>query len=117
VYEAPPARLRRLALASLALLYLVVTTGALVRLTGSGLGCENWPRCGSAPFPTTEVDVHAAIEFGNRVVAFFAVIATLVTWLVATRTRSLPRFARRCALATFLRSAASPSSRGCTRSP
>ena len=32
-------------------LFLVITSGAFVRLTGSGLGCDNWPRCGDKPYP------------------------------------------------------------------
>jgi cytochrome c oxidase assembly protein subunit 15 len=101
-YEVAPALFRKVALASVVLLYLVVTTGALVRLTGSGLGCENWPRCGDAPFPTSEVGAHQIIEFGNRVVAFFAVLATLATWLAARKTRGLPRWVVWVALAAFL---------------
>ena len=52
---------------ALAALFLIVVSGATVRLTGSGLGCDNWPRCGDKPYP--EKGGHAAIEFGNRVVA------------------------------------------------
>ncbi len=60
-----PARYRVFTFAALALLYAIVVTGALVRLTDSGLGCTDWPECNS----TTFVDVsskHAAIEQVNR---------------------------------------------------
>ena len=78
-----PAALVKATLAALASLYLVVTTGAVVRLTASGLGCENWPRCGDTPFP--ETGGHALIEFSNRVVALLAMGCTLAAWLVARR--------------------------------
>ena len=45
-------------------LALIVLTGAGVRLTGSGLGCTNWPTCdGDVVAPAT---VHSWIEYGNR---------------------------------------------------
>jgi cytochrome c oxidase assembly protein subunit 15 len=81
-------------------LFLVVTSGAFVRLTGSGLGCENWPRCGDTPYP--QQGFHAFVEFGNRVVAAIGILLTLVTWLAARRTPGLPRFARLAALGAFL---------------
>jgi cytochrome c oxidase assembly protein subunit 15 len=95
-----PKRFLQIALASLAALYVVVTTGAVVRLTASGLGCENWPQCGDRPFP--EKGGHAVIEFSNRVVALTAMVLTLVAWLAARRTPGLPRGARRLALGVFV---------------
>lgn len=89
-----------LALASLAALFLVVTSGAFVRLTGSGLGCDNWPRCGDTPFP--EEGYHAFVEFGNRVIAAIGILLTLLTWLAARRTPGLPRFAVLAASGAFL---------------
>ena len=82
------------------MLAFVVGSGAFVRLTGSGLGCENWPRCGELPFP--ERGYHAFIEFGNRVIAFVGICATLATWLVARKTIGLERRVTRLALAVFL---------------
>jgi cytochrome c oxidase assembly protein subunit 15 len=87
-------------LASFLMLQLVVTSGAFVRLTGSGLGCENWPRCGTTPFP--EKGYHAFIEFGNRVVALVGILLALTAWLAARRTVELPLFAQRLALLAFL---------------
>jgi cytochrome c oxidase assembly protein subunit 15 len=98
--EVSPARFLQLALLSVVSLYVVVTTGAVVRLTASGLGCDNWPRCGDTPFP--EKGYHAFIEFGNRVVAVAAMVCTLLVWLAARRTHRLPRWVRLTALAAFL---------------
>jgi len=98
--EVSAARFLRLAVLSLAALYLVVVTGAVVRLTASGLGCDNWPRCGDTPFP--EKGGHALIEFSNRVVALGAIGCALVAWLASRRVAGLPRWTRRVALAVFL---------------
>jgi cytochrome c oxidase assembly protein subunit 15 len=90
----------RIAVASCVALFLVVTSGAFVRLTGSGLGCENWPRCGDQPYP--EQGFHAFVEFGNRVVALVGIVFTLVTWLASRRVDGLPQGARIAALGAFL---------------
>ncbi len=94
----------RLAVASCVALFLVVTSGAFVRLTGSGLGCENWPSCGDKPYP--EQGFHAFVEFGNRMVALVGIVLTLVTWLASRRTDGLPRIASLAALGAFLVAAA-----------
>jgi cytochrome c oxidase assembly protein subunit 15 len=93
-------RFRRLSVASLGVLWVVVTSGAFVRLTDSGLGCDNWPRCGDKPYP--EQGFHAFVEFGNRVVALVGILLTLVVWLAARRVDGLPRSARLAALGAFL---------------
>jgi cytochrome c oxidase assembly protein subunit 15 len=100
VRETSPRRFVRWSVASLAALFVVVTSGAFVRLTDSGLGCENWPRCGDKPFP--EQGFHAFVEFGNRMVALAGIGLTLATWLVARRVGGLPLWVRRTALAAFL---------------
>jgi heme a synthase len=97
--EVSAQRFLQLALVSLGSLYVVVATGAVVRLTASGLGCENWPRCGDKPFP--EKGGHAFIEFGNRIVALAAMAATLVAWLAARRVRGLDGRVRWAAFAVF----------------
>jgi cytochrome c oxidase assembly protein subunit 15 len=51
---------------ALSLFTLIVATGAGVRLTGSGLGCSNWPNCSDQSL--TPQDGHAYIEFGNRLI-------------------------------------------------
>jgi cytochrome c oxidase assembly protein subunit 15 len=95
-----PTRFLWIASASCASLFVVVTSGAFVRLTGSGLGCENWPRCGDKPYP--ERDFHAFVEFGNRMVALVGLLLTLLTWIAARRTGGLSSIGRWGALAAFL---------------
>jgi cytochrome c oxidase assembly protein subunit 15 len=80
----------RLSYLALAALFLIVVSGATVRLTGSGLGCENWPRCGNTFLP--QKDYHALIEFGNRGVGLVVGLVTLAAAIVATRVDRLPRW-------------------------
>lgn len=73
---------RRLAVANVAMLIVIVATGATVRLTGSGLGCQHWPGCQpNQPFP--EQGFHSYVEFSNRIVAFLTIMVTLATWIGA----------------------------------
>lgn len=66
----------------------LVVTGGAVRLTGSGLGCPTWPRCTEESYtPHGELTMHAAIEFGNRMLTFVLVAIAVATFLVAWRTR------------------------------
>ncbi len=83
-------------------LYLVIATGAVVRVTGSGLGCDNWPRCGDAPFPTEAASYHPIIEFSNRLIAVVAILFALLGWLAARRTAALPRWLVRLSGFIFL---------------
>jgi cytochrome c oxidase assembly protein subunit 15 len=94
-----PSRYALLALASAVSLYLIVLTGAAVRLTGSGLACESWPGCQEGAF-FPAVGSHSAIEFGNRVMALFPIALSLAAW--ALTTFGLPRWARGLAAVTFL---------------
>lgn len=103
-FEVTPELFRKLAVAAVVAVYVVVTTGAVVRLTGSGLGCDHWPRCGSTPFP--EKGGHAFIEFGNRVIGAITIGFTLLAWLASRRVAGLPAPARRLALLVFLGTAA-----------
>jgi heme a synthase len=79
--------IRRLTLVNAVMLVVIVATGATVRLTGSGLGCEHWPGC--APHHFEPRSFHSAIEFSNRVIAFFTILTTLATWLLARGHRRL----------------------------
>ena len=93
-----------IAAASAIALFFVITSGAFVRLTGSGLGCENWPRCGDKPFP--EQGFHAFVEFGNRMVALAGIVLTLVTLVASRRTMGLSAWGRGAAIGAFLVAAA-----------
>jgi cytochrome c oxidase assembly protein subunit 15 len=73
-----PEGVRRLALASATALVLIVASGATVRLTGSGLGCEHWPGC--QPHHFEPRSFHGYIEFGNRM---FSVITIALTGAAA----------------------------------
>jgi cytochrome c oxidase assembly protein subunit 15 len=59
----------------------IVFTGALVRITGSGLGCSTWPECTPGSYTPTpdqpEAPLHAWIEFGNRLLTFVLLINAL----------------------------------------
>jgi len=96
-----PTRYARLALASAASLYLIVLTGAAVRLTGSGLACESWPGCQEGAF-FPAIGEHSSIEFGNRVMALFPIALSLAAWFFAFRTQGLGRWVRWLAAFTFL---------------
>lgn len=91
-----PARLFPLVLAEVAALWLIVVTGAAVRLTDSGLGCRHWPGCESG-HPLPAKSGHAFIEFGNRVFGAVTIAVTLIVWLASRRTKF-----HRLALAIFL---------------
>jgi heme a synthase len=83
------AQFRRVAYVALGSLTLIVLTGAAVRLTDSGLGCENWPKCGGTPLPP--LSSHALIEFGNRAVSGVVGVITVVTALLAWTRRPFRR--------------------------
>lgn len=98
--ELTPRGFRRLAIGGALALFLIVASGATVRLTASGLGCEHWPGCAPGnPFP--EKDYHAFIEFGNRVMSAITIGATLLVWLGSLRTPGLTRGTRTLAFGTF----------------
>jgi heme a synthase len=92
-------RFRAFAIAAAASLYVIIITGALVRLTASGLGCDSWPGCQEGAFFPAE-DHHGFIEFGNRVFGAIPISLTFLTWFASRRVAS--RFVQRVALATFL---------------
>ena len=96
VWQNPTVRFQRI----LALILLIcqggiTVTGSLVRVTGSGLGCDTWPLChegslvpvqGAAPW------IHQAIEFGNRLLAFVvaaAAVAVVIAVINAKRSKMI----------------------------
>lgn len=69
------------ALVALVALALIVLTGAAVRLTGSGLGCPDWPKCYGGTVPPLET--HAVIEYGNRLLTGFVGLAVIAASVLA----------------------------------
>lgn len=64
----------------------IVATGGLVRLTGSGMGCETWPYCTAGSLvPTEELGIHGIIEFGNRTLTGVLVVIALLAFLFVVR--------------------------------
>jgi cytochrome c oxidase assembly protein subunit 15 len=89
-----PTQYRRIALLAVVLLALIVVTGASVRLTGSGLGCPDWPNCEPGSLtPESATDSHAMIEFVNRMVtglvSLVVIVAVLGSLVRTPRSRRL----------------------------
>ncbi len=86
------ARYARLTSFTVGWLVVIVVCGAAVRLTGSGLGCSDWPNCSEQSL-IPESDFHSLIEFGNRLITIpvgFAALAALVgAYRLATPNRRL----------------------------
>lgn len=76
----------RITVAALALLVAIVVTGAGVRLTGSGMGCTDWPKCTDTTF-TPSSDLHARIEFANRTITGLVSVAVAAAVLGSHRLR------------------------------
>lgn len=83
-WRVTPSRFRIIAVVNLVSLVLIVLTGAAVRLTGSGLGCPDWPTC-VAGRVTAPVRYHAVIEYGNRMITGLLLLVTAVAVLAAWR--------------------------------
>lgn len=81
-FRLSPRAYRHITLAAAILLALIIVTGAAVRLTGSGLGCPEWPNCTSGRLTAgVSDDVHAQIEFANRMVTGLVSLAVIVAVL------------------------------------
>ena len=78
-----PRQYERVVLTALVLLFTIVLTGAAVRLTGSGLGCTNWPKCEDSV--VAPLELNAWIEFGNRIVTGLVGIPCIAAFVLAFR--------------------------------
>ncbi len=89
-FTVTPKQFTRFAFVAAALLTLIIATGAGVRLTDSGLGCEAWPNCvpGELLVPA---DLHSFIEFGNRMLSGLVSLGVLATAIAALRRRPFRR--------------------------
>ncbi|MFI5547695.1 heme A synthase [Streptomyces sp. NPDC051815] len=84
-----PRTVQRAALAALVMSVVIVVTGGAVRLTGSGLGCDTWPKCtDDSLFVTQEQGFHGAIEFGNRMLTY--VLSAAVGWVIVAARSAEP---------------------------
>lgn len=64
----------------------IILTGGAVRLTDSGLGCPEWPRCTPDSWVSTpEMGVHGAIEFGNRMLTYVLIAISVAMFLSVVR--------------------------------
>ncbi len=85
-----PRALRWATTAALIVSIVIVFTGGLVRVTGSGLGCPTWPTCdGTSIAPSAELGIHGVIEFANRMLTTVIVIA--VGWVIIAARLQKPR--------------------------
>lgn len=70
----------RVIVANLVVQIIIIATGGAVRLTGSGLGCSQWPNCAPGEFSPVLHDqstFHPYVEFGNRVMGAVVVVCAL----------------------------------------
>ncbi|TVP68311.1 MAG: heme A synthase [Nitriliruptor sp.] len=104
VLRSPSRRhLRGAALAALIANIVIVFTGGLVRVTGSGLGCSDWPTCdGRNITPIAGGGGHEVwqgyVEFGNRLLSFPVLLTAVLVWWIVRRTGPHPSIVRRLAL-------------------
>ncbi len=86
-----PASMRRLALAGVIADTVIMSTGAAVRLSASGLGCPDWPQCSTADVVASknagQTLLNTWIEFGNRLLNFPLVIIAGLIFIAAWRFR------------------------------
>lgn len=83
-----PAAFRRITLVALVALCFIIVTGGAVRLTGSGLGCSDWPGCEEGRF-VAALELHPMVEFVNRLVT--GVVSLSIAVAVLGSLRRTPR--------------------------
>ncbi|HYL07725.1 MAG TPA: COX15/CtaA family protein [Candidatus Udaeobacter sp.] len=80
---------RRLAFLTAFFAYLQIALGGVVRVSGSGLGCPDWPLCHGRPYPAP--DIHSIIEYSHRTVGSITGLLVILTvigaWIVFARRR------------------------------
>src|SRR5437762_6637820 len=85
------ATFRRLAFLTASFAYLQIALGGVVRVTGSGLGCPDWPLCHGRPYPAA--DIHSIIEYSHRSVGTITGVLLIGTvalaWAVFRQRRRL----------------------------
>ena len=107
-----PRGFMHVAAATTVAMFFVITSGAFVRLTASGLGCEKWPRCGTAPFPT-QGNQHRSSSSATGWSRSSGSCSRSSRGSRAARCPGCPALARNCALGAFARYArADPARRG-----
>ncbi|MFI8823222.1 heme A synthase [Streptomyces sp. NPDC053431] len=85
-----PRTLRRAALSAVVMSVVIIVTGGAVRLTGSGLGCDTWPKCtDDSLIVTAEQGFHGFVEFGNRMLTY--VLSAAVGWAIIAARSVKPR--------------------------
>jgi heme A synthase len=72
---------RRVAFLTAFFAYLQIALGGVVRVTGSGLGCPDWPLCHGRPYPAA--DIHSIIEYSHRTVGTVTGVLLIVTVVLA----------------------------------
>ncbi|MFG3344684.1 heme A synthase [Streptomyces sp. NPDC048018] len=81
---------RRAALSAVVMSVVIIVTGGAVRLTGSGLGCDTWPKCtDDSLIVTAEQGFHGLVEFGNRMLTY--VLSAAVGWAIVAARSAKPR--------------------------
>ena len=97
-----PRHLRLATLGSLLVSIMIIVTGGVVRVTGSGLGCPTWPSCTADSFSAPEhLGVHGVIEYTNRVLTSVVCLAVAAVIITARLQKPVPRSVLRSGWAQF----------------